>query len=577
MGLSAYFLSDISTSSLGILLVVAIVVLFLYLWHKKESQDVRTFTVTREGLNQQSEQIADLLSRMKLSKTEINTALLLVEELVMRFEQQASQTVLVRVDKSFGDVQLFLSADGDEYNPFEDMTSWKDESEDSFRDLLFRAHKEKLAYARRGRKNCVSVLAHSASSRSLYYTFIAMIGGIAFGYLLKYFPIDSAKIITESVLGTIETLFMNALMLILAPLLFLSMVNSFSGLSSAKEIGRLSGKVIGIFLLTTLATVAISFAMTYLFFSSDVPQLPERFLEADQGVVKSAEKNISLAGVLVSIIPRNIINPITELNMLQIIFVSIFFGVALSSLGDKTSHIRTIFSEIYEVFLKMVSMVVSFMPLVAFAAMALLVYSSKAESLVVLVKLLVLIATGLFAIILMYAFLIMVIGKISPVPYLRKLPEYLVNPFMLASSTACIPITIDFCMKKLGISKKITIFTVPLGATINMSGTALFLSVMLVLLGKMCGIEFTLMQLIKFGFLIVLFSVGCAGVPNSGVITLALVISSAGIPVGAIGFFLGIFNLVDRILTCANVNGDAATAVIVASSEGQLEKEVYQG
>ena len=554
--------------------VVLLVAVCTYLWHIKENGDLNTFTVTKDGLSEQSEKIAAVLQKMKASKREIMNTLLLLEEVVVRLQEHAGQTVTARVRKFLGDVQISLASHGEAYNPFGEVSIWDTESEDYLRNMIFHSNKEKLSYARRNGKNLVTITAHPAGSRVMYYMSFAMVLGICFGFCIKWLPVTVSTFIADNVLSTVQTLFMNAISLMLAPVLFFSLVSTFSNLTSKNEIGRIGGKIISCFLFTTLIALFLGFLLGRIFYDGNLPSLPKTLSPLSEEYQASGA--ISVKAILLDIIPRNVVNPISEGNMLQIIFIAILTGIALSALGEKVSTLKAIFSEANELFLKMMGMVIFFMPLVAFASMALLMFSSTASALLILLQHLVVLAIGVVIMFVLYGILFLIIGRTSPVQYFKKTAVYLLTPFMLSSSCACIPMTIDFCKKKLGISNKISSFTIPLGATVNMNGVAIYLLLCAILLIKMCGISMDMAMYFKLGALTLLGAIGASGVPNSGIVVLVMLPSAVGAPIGSISFLLGVWSIMDRFGTVTNVNGDIAAAILVAKSEDELDMAAYK-
>ncbi|MBB5225332.1 dicarboxylate/amino acid:cation symporter [Treponema ruminis] len=554
-------------------IILAFIAFGFLLWHIRCLRDDCEFTLTRESISEQCEKIRTLLTSMKANKREVTYALLLIEEIVVRLHENAGQAVSLRVRHFFGDVSISLSARGEAYNPFESVESWNTESEDYLRDLIFRAHKLNLGYSRRNGRNVVLVRVHRATSHSMYITFTAMLIGIACGFGMKFLPAGVASFIAGGVLSTVQSLFLNAISLLLAPLVFFSLSSGLSKLSGGSEIGRIGGKVLASYLVTTVISILIGFGISFLFFSGSVPSLPENLAALPEGMQQSAD--VSVSSLLLGIIPRNMLSPILEGNMLQVIFIAVLTGLALSALGDKTAALRSIFDEANSLMLKMMEMIISFMPTVAFAAMALLVFSYDLATLAVLAKYLILIIIGGIALLLLYSAIIIIFGRISPLAYIRKACVYMLTPFMIPSSSACIPLTIDFCKKKLGVSNKIASFSIPLGASINMNGIAMSVILTVILLARMCGIELDFGTCVKIGVLTLLLAIGAPGVPNSGLVVVATLLVAGGIPVGALGFVVGIWNIVDRLQTSLNVNGDIATCVVVAKSENELDESLY--
>ncbi len=564
----------ISIAGLIVLCIAAVVTLSIYFWCAKGEMDDRIFTVTSDGLGEQSEKIKVLLKKLKASKKEINAALLLIEEVMIRMQRNMKLAVTVHVKKSLGDIKVTLSSYGEPYNPFLEDEAWTGQSEDYLRGMILYANRSKLSYARRNDKNFVTILVHSAGSHALYYTMAAMFAGIAFGFVLKLMPESAAAFISDGVLSTVQTLFMNSLSLLLAPVLFFSLVTGFSSLSSSRDLGRIGGKVICCFVISTLIAVLLSFILGGAVFDKVVISVSESFENSAHKLAEYGE--FSIKKLLLGIIPENVVIPISDGNMLQIIFVAAFTGLAMVALGDKVSTIRHIFTEANELFLKMMSLVISCVPFVAFSAMGILVYSSKASSLLMLIVYLLAYLGASLILFLLYSIFILFGARISPLPYIRKTVSYLITPLMLSSSNACIPMTINFCQKKLGISGKITSFAIPLGATINMNGTAVMTVLSVLFLAKITGVSLDTAMCLKVGLLSIVVSVGSAGIPNSVLIPLVMLLNVAGIPVSSIGYLLGVWNIIDRLGTAVNVNGDIATSLLVAKSEKELDEDVYK-
>lgn len=409
----------------------------------------------------------------------------------------------------------------------------------------------------------------------MYVTFFCMLFGLLFGFVMKYFPQGLSSFISDKILSVVQTLFMNALSLLLAPVLFFSLASSFSSISNGREVGRISLKVVAIFIITTICSILVGFSFSSLFFSGKLPSIPESIMSVPE---KMEENNLpSVISLLLGVIPRNLVSPILEGNMLQIIFVAVFSGITLCALGDRTRGIKKLFDEANDFFIKMIGMVVSFMPVIAFSSMSLLVFSSSMETLMIVARFLIVYFCASVFIFILGCMMILIVARISPLPYIRKAAPYLLTPFMISSSSACIPFTTNLCRKKLGVSDKISSFVVSLGATVNMNGTAVMLSLSTVLLSRMCGVYFDAATYVKLAFLILISSVGAAGVPNVGFVVLVVILSALGIPIEAAGLLLGVWNIIDRMGTSNNVNGDIASCLVVAKSEGEIDIGVYKG
>ena len=561
-----------------ILLTVAVLLfvafLYHYLWNIKEHQGENTFIIPLDKISEQSEKLRKQLLNLKANTKEVASTILLLEEVVVRLYENGGQTVKAKIRKQFGDVTVTISSHGEAYNPFESIQSWDIGSEDYYRDLIFRTYQADLNFSRRNGNNIIIIHTHRTDSRKVAVTFACMILGFLVGLGMKWLPQAVSEFVANNIFSIIQTLFLNAISLMLAPLVFFSITTSIFGLSGSKEAGRIGGKVVGTYFATTVVAILIGFGLAKIFFGGGVPVLPENLSALPQDFHNTTD--VSVKSILLGIIPSNSVLPILENNMLQIIFIAVLAGFAMNILGDKVSALRIFFNDTNSLLLKMMELIITFMPLVAFASMALLVFSCETATLLVLLTYLLATVTAAIILYFLYCFIIALGGHVSPLPYAKKTFGYLLTPFSLSSSSACIPMTIDFCQKRLGTSKKITSFAIPLGATINMNAGAMNIVIAVTLLAKMCGVDLDTSACIKIAVLTFLLIIGTPGIPNCGIVVMATILSSLGITTAAIGFLIGIYNVIDRILTASNVNGDIAATVMIAASEKELDLETYK-
>ena len=561
-----------------ILLTVAVLLfvafLYHYLWNIKEHQGENTFIIPLDKISEQSEKLQKQLLNLKANTKEVASTILLLEEVIVRLYENGGQTVKAKIRKQFGDVTVTISSHGEAYNPFESIQSWDIGSEDYYRDLIFRTYQADLNFSRRNGNNIIIIHTHRTDSRKVAVTFACMILGFLVGLGMKWLPQAVSEFVANNFFSIIQTLFLNAISLMLAPLVFFSITTSIFGLSGSKEAGRIGGKVVGTYFATTVVAILIGFGLAKIFFGGGVPVLPENLSALPQDFHNTTD--VSVKSILLGIIPSNSVLPILENNMLQIIFIAVLAGFAMNILGDKVSALRIFFNDTNSLLLKMMELIITFMPLVAFASMALLVFSCETATLLVLLTYLLATVTAAIILYFLYCFIIALGGHVSPLPYAKKTFGYLLTPFSLSSSSACIPMTIDFCQKRLGTSKKITSFAIPLGATINMNAGAMNIVIAVTLLAKMCGVDLDTSACIKIAVLTFLLIIGTPGIPNCGIVVMATILSSLGITTAAIGFLIGIYNVIDRILTASNVNGDIAATVMIAASEKELDLETYK-
>ena len=569
-------LSPIMTVSLNIMPIVGIVAIaaiIIYMLYRKSASVQREWNVTADTIGTISEQIRQRLTAMKASKREITVADLLLEEITVRMLNNGTNSVSVRIRKFFGEISLVIAADGEEYNPFASLSEWDTESEDYYRDMIFRSYESLLAYSRRNKRNIVTIRVHSTDSLAAWLTFIAMILGIGAGFLIKLLPTSAVTFIDTYILSILQTLFMNALLMLIAPVVFFSVTSSLSNLSGGKELGRIGGKTVSIFAVSSVVSIGIGIllALTML---GDAAAVQITNAAADTAN-EIGSRSLSVTDMIIGIIPKNLVSPIMNGDMVQVIFISILVGLAMSALGDKAGSLKQIFDEADALFIKLISIIIQCMPVIAFAAMAKLVIASDMQTITTIGKcILALLLSGVILTIL-NMIVIALIGRVSPLPYLRKGVSYLMTPFMTSSSTASVPMTLAMCRTKLGLSDKISSFVIPLGAVVNMNGTCVMTMIGFVMLAKMSGVECSIPMILQSSVLVFFLSIGSPGIPQSSLIVLSTLMAVFGIPIEILGVVLGIWNINDRITTVLNVNGDIMTSIVVSASENELDKDVY--
>ena len=532
--------------------------------------DSQKFHLTLENFSETVEQIDAALSKEKLTRKECMNAQLLLEETFMRMVNLGgAEGAQVTISKRFGDLNLQLESEGAEYNPLISATDFDEGDEDYFRTIILKSNAAKMNYARKGSKNLVFIQVHETGSRQMYYTLFGMVAGIIAGLVLRFAaPPEVISIFSETIVGSVQTMFMNALNMLIAPVVFFSIIGGITGLTNSASIGRIGGKLIGLYSLTTIIAICVGLTMAHFAFASGVPQV---------GIVEgtaSVEK-ISLLSSIVNIIPKDLVTPIINRGLLQIIFIAVIFGLCINKLGDKVKILND-FAKAANIFcLTLITAVAAFIPLVVFFVMAALVINLGMDSVILLSKLLVCYVIGSFVMLGTYSSILLIFGKISPVPLLKKLPSFVAVPFATSSSNVTMPFTMKFCTEKVGISPKISSFSIPIGATINMDGTAIFYSATGIMLLKMYGVEIDSAAIFALVLAIFTVSVGTPGIPGGGIVLMAAIVGMFGVPAEAIAITLGIAPIDDRINTTTNVAGDIGVSTILAKTENLLDTSIY--
>ncbi|MFQ3236113.1 MAG: Na+/H+-dicarboxylate symporter [Paraglaciecola sp.] len=413
--------------------------------------------------------------------------------------------------------------------------------------------------------------------------FFGMLGGIIIGGLLQVLSDDSGDFsfsvfglqvstygfLVDGIFNVIGQIFIASLKMLVVPLVFVSLVCGTASLSDPSKLGRLGGKSILLYIGTT--AVAISLAVCFALLVS-----PGESMNLTTAATFEAQQAPSLAQVIINMMPTNPVNAMAEGNMLQIIVFAVLFGIAMTLSGKAGERLASIFEDISDVIMKLVTILMNLAPYGVFALMAKLFSTIGFDTIGGLLKyfLLVLFVLGVHAFV-SYPIILKLVSGLSPLMLLRKMRDAAIFGFSTASSSATLPVTMETATNKLGVNPAVASFTVPLGATINMDGTAIMQGVATVFIAQVYGVDLSLGDYMMVILTATLASIGTAGVPGVGLIMLAMVLQQVNLPVEGIALIIGVDRLLDMTRTAVNLTGDCMVACIVAKSEGELDLEKY--
>ncbi len=402
---------------------------------------------------------------------------------------------------------------------------------------------------------------------------LGMFFGLLFGAVIFY--LDPLPEYLTFFIGTYlfnlgGDIFINLLKLMIVPLVFFSLVTGISSLGSLKSLGNITLKTIGLYLTTTAIAVSLSLLVGSIFrpgsgYSSDLSVSPDSLPEG-QGTYET----------ILGIFPSNIIQAMADNQMLAIVFFSIIFGLALNKTNHLTDNISKAFEKLNVVFMQLVIMIISFAPIGVFCLIGKFVISDGLnvfqEAFMYVILLISVLILHTF---LTYSLMLKFFTNLNVVTFFKKMKDVAIFAFSTSSSAATIPVTLNTVENNLGVNKNVASFVVPVGATINMDGTAIMQGMATIFIAQMSGIELTLIEYVQVVILAVATSIGTAAVPSAGTITLIIILQQFGLPLEAIGIILAVDRILDMIRTSVNVCGDAAVSCIVASSEEELDKQIF--
>ncbi len=373
-------------------------------------------------------------------------------------------------------------------------------------------------------------------------------------------------------------IFIRLIRMIVVPLVFSSLFVGTASLGNIRKLGRIGVKTIAYYLCTTAIAITIGLALG----NSIKPgagldeatksRLLESYKTEATEKIEIARQKPSVTETLIRVVPANPVESLAEANMLQIIFFALLFGIAVTLIPNGRGKIAIdFFDAISEAMIQMVHIVMKFAPIGVLALIAAVVGKFGAEILLSLVKYSLVVFVGLVVhMIVVYSSAVRIFAKMGPRQFFRGIRQAQLIAFSTSSSNATLPVTIECAEENLGVSEEVSSFVLPLGATINMDGTALYQGVAAVFIAQVYGLSLTLGDQLTIVLMATLASIGAAGVPGIGIITLTMVLHTLGLPLEGIALILGVDRILDMCRTTINITGDASAAVIVAATEGEI-------
>ena len=376
--------------------------------------------------------------------------------------------------------------------------------------------------------------------------------------------------LVNGVFDTVGQIFIASLKLLVVPMVFVSLVCGAAALGGHNRMGVMAGKTLSLYLLTTALAIALAILFAVLV-------QPGAGINVAVDVNYVAPPSPSVKETILDIFPDNPLAAMVEANMLQVIVFSILFGLAISRTGGEVGKsVLTLFDNLNAVILKMVMMLMHLAPYGVFCLLAKLFTGLGWLAIIDLAKYFFLVLIVLFVHgLVVYGFLLKILTGLSPVIFFKKMWKVMVFAFSTSSSNATLPINLRTAEHDLGVDNKIASFSIPLGATINMDGTAIMQGVATVFIAQAYQIDIGITGYLMVILTATLASIGTAGVPAVGLVTLAMVLQSVGLPVEGIALIIGVDRFLDMVRTAVNVTGDSVVSVIIAKSEKMLNLDIF--
>lgn len=553
----------------------------------------RKFQADNQHLNEMLDFVRAQMETCKIKKKDRLKVELIVEEaagsliehkIAEPSEVCSSDTeITIIVKKNFGTVSIEMYAKGEKYSLSNHMSAsalLEDDGnaggiQDTLRDIILGSLADGVKYHFKNGVNSIKIAVNRSRHLFLIETLGALLIAILLGALFSSFvPKEVNTFLTSNILIPIKTMYMNALKMVVAPVVFFSIVSCIVQFSDLSELGRIGYKIMGIYLFTTFAAVGVGLLVFFVIKPGDASLIAGGV--ADATSITSQTINVSIKDTIVGIIPDDYLDPFVQSNMLQLIFLALITGIGAGLIGKYSAILKEIFQALNQLFLKITSLIIKFMPIAVFCSVMSMMITLGIKTILSLLGMLGTFVLGLFIMMCVYCLLILILGRENPLHFVRKYVPSMLQVFSMASSNASIPINMDACEKKLGIDKKIYTLSIPLGATVNMDGTCVYMAVFALTLARVYGVEITGAGLASVIVSIIVLSIGAPGIPGAGLICLSVLLTQLNVPVEAVGLVMGIDALCGMFRAMSNSTGDVAASLIVAKSEKLLDRNKYR-
>ncbi len=421
----------------------------------------------------------------------------------------------------------------------------------------------------------------SLISKLWFRVLLGLLMGVAFGFAIGGVSannptgVDGKTILTEYV-KPVGTVFINMIKMVVIPLIFFSLVSGITSMTNAESFKRIGFKAVSAFLMTGAVAVCIGLLFGSIFHPGVGVDLSALKAQVGSVAPASAPKEVSLIQIFVDMVSTNIFKSMADDHILQVVVFAIFVGITLNSLGEKVQNLTDICKSAAQLVFKMIETVIKFSPYGVFALTSWVVGTQGLEILFALLKLVGVVMGALFTQYILFGVMVIVFARISPMPFYRKMAEAQLLAFSTSSSKATLSTAMRVVNEKIGVSKSTTSFVLPLGASINMDGTAIYLGICALFFSQAYGIPIDGHHYFILILTATLGSIGAAGIPGGSLIMMGMVLTSVGLPLEGIALIAGVDRILDMMRTTVNITGDSLITMLVDKSEGTMDVATYR-
>ena len=520
----------------------------------------------------------DYLKSLKLKNDAVLSALFSLEDVLSALinHSSPSEDLNIKIFSYFGNISVRILCKGTAFGIDELQNQYvfaniDEDEENVIQELIAKVLSDNISINHKNGINHVQINVKKSPYRQLINTLFALIGGIVFGLLLKNILSDEINLmLVNSLFSPVYTMFLNALKMIVGPLVLFSIASSISEFDNLRSLGKIAGKVMLMYVFTSLLAI-ITGRIAYFIAPIGNSELMNTVSQNAAAVTPSV--SVSLKNTIMNIIPNNIISPFLNGDMLQIIFMAVLLGVGTSLFhNEKLNEAVKIINGLMS---KITAVIISFMPIAVLCSMTKMIVTIDMSNIMSVFAWVPVCYLGHFMMIAVYMLLMVVLTGLNPLKFLKKFSGVMLTGFSTASSNATMPSSMKACDEKLGIASRIYSFSIPLGATINMDGPCVTLIITGFYMARIFGVDINGSELFTIFMMIMVLSMGAPGVPGGNLICISILLPCIGIPSDAIGIIMGVYSLVGMSQTMTNVTGDAIVTTIIASSEKAVDLDIY--
>ena len=536
----------------------------------------------QEEIARVCEKVKLLLELWKIRSNDIDQADFALNQLLTKLiEVSTEERLKVEVHKLFGDCVIRISGRGtplkDEDIPtgiaMPELSEVDSEQESIIRGIIIKSYGRKVSVHNKKGLNIASILVETSKQRALRRTLAALALGVIAGFAVRAVNVDLASSFAENICTPVYTMFLAAIKMLAAPLVFFSIAAAFASNRDIRSMGKFSLKMMGAFALTSFIAIGVGILAFYLHPIGD-PTLRNMVTEnAIAGAASST--SISIKNMIINIIPTDLVSPFLESDMLQVMFLAILAGFGVTKLGASGGQVNHALDLLNELFLKITKIVIKFMPLSIFCAMANMVIKTDTSSLISVGQWMLATVTCYVFMLIVYAGMIPAFTRLSPITFYKKYAPVMLNAFVICSGNAVMPFNMEICRTKLGISPKAYSFAIPFGTVLNKNGGCIVLMISTLFMAQIFGVEVTSGMLVSLAVMNYILSIAAPAIPGSLLICIAMILPMMKIPADAISIIIGIYALDSMIQTVLNVTGTAVCTTIAAKSEKLIDMKVW--